>query len=291
MAETMQTPAVALTVDLEEWHHGLNRPAGREQVVADTGWLLDRFAQHDVHATFFVLGEVAATHPELVRRIMEAGHEIGFHGATHRFLAEVGPQAFAKDLEHWKPRLEELTGQSVRGFRAPFFSITPTTAWALPLLAEHGFAYDASIYPGRNDRNGWPGAPTTPVHVVSLNLLLFPVPLLHRWIPVGFSGGAYLRILPWPIVRWGLHQQQTAGRPGMIYVHPWEVSESLPRVRAKSLRGELKRHTGLTQMRGRVTALLTAEAARLSTMGAVLASMPNAPPWEPGDSPRSAPEP
>jgi len=101
-------PDLAITVDLEEWHHGLGLPAGRRRVCADTQWLLDAFAAFGVRATFFVLGEVAERHPELIQRVAAAGHEVGFHGATHRFLAEVGQTDFERELARWVPRLTEL---------------------------------------------------------------------------------------------------------------------------------------------------------------------------------------
>jgi peptidoglycan/xylan/chitin deacetylase (PgdA/CDA1 family) len=141
----------------------------------DCAWLLER--------SFFVLGEVAEAHPALVRRIARAGHEIGFHGARHEFLASVGPARFAAELRDWLPRLGELAGAPVCGFRAPYFSLTPASAWALPLLAEQNLNYDASIYPARNDRYGWPGAPRTPARLAGSDLVLFPVPctLAYRW--------------------------------------------------------------------------------------------------------------
>jgi len=167
----------------------------------------------------------------------------------------------------------------VRGFRAPYFSLTPATPWALDLLARNGFVYDASVYPGRNDRYGWPGAPRCPARLGDTGLLVFPVPLLSPRLPIGFSGGAYVRILPELVVRWEMRRQHKAGTPGMIYVHPWEIAPSLPSARSGSLRAELTRHACRRRMRPRLTRLLATEQHRLGTMADVLSALPDLPTW------------
>ena len=155
----------------------------------------------------------------------------------------------------------------MRGFRAPYFSLTPATPWALDLLARNGFVYDASVYPGRNDRYGWPGAPRCPARLGDTGPLVFLVPLLSPRLPIGFSGGAYVRILPELVVRWGMRRQHKAGTPGMmIYVRPWEIAPSLPSLRSGSLRAELTRHACRRRMRPRLTRLLATEQHRLGTM-------------------------
>ena len=267
---------MALTVDIEARHHGLGVPEGTDRVVQDTAWLLEQFALAGVTGTFFVLGEVAARHPALVQRIAAEGHEVGFHGATHRFLRDVGPRAFARELQVWRPRLEDLAGAPVRGYRAPCFSLTRETRWALPALAEAGFGFDASIYPGPNDRYGWVGAPRRPARVPATGLAVFPVPLL-RWPPVAFSGGAYLRLLPERVVRGGLR-----GSPGMVYVHPWEVASRQPWDRRARLRLNLTRHAGRGGMRRKVAGLLESLAGRLGPMSEVLSGLEPLPPWSPG---------
>ncbi len=270
---------IAMTVDLEEWHHGLKVPSGRSQVVEDTVWLLEAFVQEDVHATFFVLGDVAKKHPRLIRRISETGHEIAFHGAEHVFLSELTPEHFRQDLSEWLPRLEDITGKKVFGFRAPFFSVVPKTIWALEILAENGIEYDSSIYPGVNDRYGWMGAPQYPTRFRDSSLVLFPVPFLHRKLPIAFSGGAYLRILPWFVVRWGFAHQRVMNKIGMIYVHPWEVTRALPKPVRASWRANVTRYPGRKNMRRRVEALIAAECPRMGTMKDVIADMPEIPVW------------
>jgi len=273
-------PTLAMTVDLEEWNHGLGLPAGEVRLEEGTDWLLEQFSRVGLRATFFVLGEAAERHPALVRRIAELGHEVGFHGAHHRFLHQVGPRAFAHELAQGLPRLEDLSGSPVRGYRAPFFSITRRTAWALPLLREVGLAYDASIYPGPNDRYGWWGAPLEPARL-PCGLMVFPVPILHAVFPLAFSGGTYLRMLPWQIIRMGLKQERAHGRAGMVYVHPWEVAHKLRWVPTASLRANVTRHWSRRRMRGRLQSLLAEERERIGAMEDVLASRPSLPIWDP----------
>ena len=275
------TCSIALTCDLEDSHHGLGVAPEPSSFERDVDWILATFGELRVRATFFVLGEVAETHPAVVQWIASAGHEIGFHGATHRFLAAEGPQRFDASLADGVRRLEDLTGSAVRGFRAPFFSLGPDTQWCLEALARRGFRYDASLYPGRNDRYGWPGAPATPVVHGPTGIVLFPVPLLHPLLPIAFSGGAYLRILPWPLVQWGFRRNEHTGSPGMIYFHPWELTRELRWRRDASTRANLTRHLFRRRMRRRLVRLLTDAAPQLRCMGAVVEELDDPPVWTP----------
>jgi len=201
------------------------------------------------------------------------------HVAEHVFLSELTPEHFRQDLSEWLPRLEDITGKKVFGFRAPFFSVVPKTIWALEILAENGIEYDSSIYPGVNDRYGWMGAPQYPTRFRDSSLVLFPVPFLHRKLPIAFSGGAYLRILPWFVVRWGFAHQRVMNKIGMIYVHPWEVTRALPKPVRASWRANVTRYPGRKNMRRRVEALIAAECPRMGTMKDVIADMPEIPVW------------
>ena len=270
---------VALTVDLEEWNDGIELPPGRVQVLEDTAWLLDLFASRGVRATFFTLGDLAARHPDLVARVHAAGHEVACHGATHTWLHRLGPVLFASGMREAVDRLGSITGEHVAGFRAPFFSLTERTPWAFDVLEECGLTYDASLYPAPNDRYGWPGAPRHPARLAGRELALFPVPL-HRQLPVAFSGGAYLRILPWPVVRQELLGQAAEGVPGMVYVHPWEVAPRLPWERAASTRGNLTRHLGRPLMRRRLQQVLALPGLDFVPVREALASAA-LPPWDP----------
>jgi len=194
--------------------------------------VLQALADHQASATFFVLGWVAQQEPEVVRRIADAGHEIASHGMEHRMLQRLTPDEFRQDLLDSRRMLEDLSGQPVIGYRAPTFSITHDTAWALDVLAETGFQYDSSVFPIHHDRYGVPGAPTDIHRAIGPaggGLLEIP-PLTLRFAgtnwPVG--GGGYLRLLPVRVVGRALTRAARRQRPGLLYLHPWELDPGQP---------------------------------------------------------------
>lgn len=208
---------------------------------ACVGRVLDLLDEFGAAATFFVLGWVARNEPDVVRRIAERGHEVASHGMTHEMLSRLGPGDFARELADSRKLLEDLAGQPVAGFRAPTFSVTRETAWAIDVLAEAGLRYDSSVFPVRHDRYGVPDAPRTPHHAVGPGggrIVEIP-PLTLRlaganW-PVG--GGGYLRLLPIRVLAAALSRAQKAdageghsggAAPGMIYLHPWELDPGQP---------------------------------------------------------------
>ena len=194
--------------------------------------VLQALAEHQASATFFVLGWVAQHEPDVVRRIAAAGHEIASHGMEHRMLQRLAPDEFRQDLLDSRSMLEDLSGQPVIGYRAPTFSVTHETAWALDVLAETGFRYDSSVFPIHHDRYGVPDAPRgihRAIGPAGGGLLEIP-PLTLRFAganwPVG--GGGYLRLLPVRVLGRALKKAARQGRPGMIYLHPWELDPGQP---------------------------------------------------------------
>jgi polysaccharide deacetylase family protein (PEP-CTERM system associated) len=228
----------ALTIDFEDWYQGLEIP------VADWGGFEDRIlpvalrllallADADARATFFVLGYVAERHPSLVRQIAAAGHEIATHGYSHTPVYRQTPAQFRDELRCSIQILEELTQQRVLGHRAPFFSITARSLWALDVLGELGLVYDSSIFPVRNHRYGIEDAPRWPYEVSGgpAKLMEFPITTWQfcgRNLPV--AGGAYFRIFPYPIIAHAFRAINRAGRPGVFYLHPWELDPHHPRI-------------------------------------------------------------
>ena len=232
-------PRCALTVDLEEWFHGLDlapaRWSGLEgRAVAATNHLLDLLAGHGARATFFVLGRIAEAYPDLVQRILVDGHEIGSHGHDHQFVYRQQPDGFARDLEASLVALRRAGAPDVVSYRAPYFSITRRSLWALDVLAQAGITRDSSIMPARNPRYGIASAPLAP-HLIRTSsgrsLMELPVSCLALGpARLPFGGGFYLRFLPLALTRSAIRHTLRQGRPVVFYVHPWELDPAQPRL-------------------------------------------------------------
>ena len=237
-----------LSVDVEDYFHatGLSTHTSQSQwqdlpgrVEYTTRRLLHLFDERQVTATFFILGWIAARYPQLVREIHVAGHEIASHGWRHELVYEQTPETFRDDVERTKQFLEDLTSSAVYGYRAPSFSIVPSSSWALEVLAEVGYRYDASIFPVRRARYGDPNSPRGIHWVLSPSwehdgLVEVPpatVVLMGRNIPV--AGGGYLRAAPLAFTHWAIHRiNRRDGRPAVVYIHPWEIDPDQPRLPA-----------------------------------------------------------
>jgi polysaccharide deacetylase family protein (PEP-CTERM system associated) len=239
-------PAVILSFDVEE-HYRIEAAASltvpeerksyyRGRMEGVTYWLLEMLAARGISATFYIVGELAFQSRGLVRDIAEAGHEVGSHGWDHRRVIGMGREEFREDARKSKDALEQVTGQPVLGFRAPTFSITQESAWALEVLVEEGYTYDSSIYPVRHDRYGMPDAPLTPFTVQTKSgriVELPPLTLRLLWLNLPVGGGGYFRLLPNWLMRLGIWQMAGQGEwaPSMLYFHPWEFDpeqEPLP---------------------------------------------------------------
>jgi len=258
-----------LSVDVEDYFHAeaITGRIGRSswermqsRVVRNTNRVLDLFSEHRVRATFFVLGWVAARFPELVREIHSRGHEIGCHSFWHRLVYRLTPEEFREDTRRAKDIIESATGARIIGYRAPSFSITKRSQWALKLLWELGFQYDSSIYPIRHDRYGIPEHPRFHCrygHEGSWRIDEFPIST-WRWGPVNlpFGGGGYLRILPLAYSQRAFRiVNKREGQPAIIYFHPWEIDPEQPRL-SVSLSSRFRHYTNLEKMKARVEWLL-----------------------------------
>ena len=203
------------------------------RVESNTDRLLDLLAAHSVRGTFFTLGWVARKHPGLIRRIVDQGHEIASHGDWHRRVTLMSRQECLAELQDSKAALEDASGQPCLGFRAPSFSIVPGVEWAFDLLLEAGYRYDSSLFPIRRPDYGYPGVPVAPfwIHRPAGTLLELPLAtfgLAGMRLPA--AGGGYLRQFPAGFVRRAFREAERDGRPGMFYVHPWEVDPDQPRI-------------------------------------------------------------
>jgi len=250
------------------------------RVESSTHRLLDLFDETGARGTFFILGWVAERYPALVREIVTRGHEPACHSYWHRLVYALTPEAFREDTKRSKGLIEDAAGTAVFGYRAPSYSITAKSLWALDVLAESGFTYDSSIFPIRHDVYGMPDAPRGPFRVqtrcgeiTEYPLTTFRLPWARQNMPVG--GGGYLRILPVWYTRFGVARALGDGLPLIVYVHPWEIDATQPRI-AASLKSRLRHYTNLNRTEGRLRALLRERAFTSFRDGGLAASAPYA---------------
>lgn len=259
----------ALTFDLEDYYH----VAAFDQVITFNDWdsmesriekncekilsLLDEFK---IKATFFVLGWIAERHPILIRTIYNEGHEISSHGFNHQMIQQLTREAFQNDISKSKIILEDIIGRSIKGYRAPTFSITPSSLWALNIIREQGYLYDSSIFPIKHDRYGISDAQRFP-HVLNLNgtgtINEFPPSTLRV---LGFNlpiaGGGYLRLLPSRLLSLGIKRiNEVEKQPAVIYLHPWEFDPEQPKIPAK-LATRIRHYINLTTTEKKLRHLL-----------------------------------
>ena len=258
----------ALSVDLEEYFQVSNFervidrdtwPTLPSRVVASTQALLKTFEETQNKATFFVLGWVAEREPALVREIAERGHEIACHGYGHQLVYEIGPERFREDLRRACGAIEDAVGIRPRGYRAPSYSITDRSLWALDILAEEGFEYDSSIFPIRHHRYGIPDFSRVPVRIQlegGRSIREFPMTTLKAGpLKLPLAGGAYLRFFPPFVFRWGFRRLISAGDPIVLYVHPWEIDPDQPRQGVRRLTA-LRHYRNLAKTEERLESLL-----------------------------------
>jgi len=272
-----------LSVDLEEWFQVSNLAGA----IARDGWddlpsrvagathrMLDDFDAHGQRATFFTLGWVAERQPKLVREIAERGHEIACHGYAHELVYQLGPARFRADLRRARTAIEQAVGQRVHGYRAPSYSITRASLWALPILVEEGFAFDSSIFPIHHHRYGIPGFAREPLRLTLSgggSILEYPLTTLRLGpLTLPMAGGAYLRLLPAWLFRWGFGSLARSGFPTVLYLHPWEIDPGQP-VQDVSRRIRWNHYHNLDRMQARLGALLGRF--RFAPMGEVLAGL------------------
>ncbi|ONF95232.1 XrtA system polysaccharide deacetylase [Sphingomonas jeddahensis] len=249
--EYFQVGAFERTIDKSDWNRWESR------VVANTGMVLDLFADAGVKATFFTLGWVAHRYPALIRRIVHEGHEIASHGWDHQRVFTMDANGFRADLAKSRQALEDAAGVKVTGYRAPSFSIDTRTPWAHQVLAEEGYTYSSSVAPVAHDHYGWRESPRFAWRPLADNRLIeLPVStaeLAGRRMAVG---GGFFRLLPAALTDTAVRQSNCAGHGGMFYFHPWEIDPAQPRVPNAPLRSKLRHYSRLNAMSGKLRKLL-----------------------------------
>lgn len=256
----------ALTIDVEDYFqvsafapyiprdHWEKRDCRVERNVERILQMLD---DHGTKATFFTLGWIAERHPQVVRRIVEQGHELASHGYGHERASDLTESAFFSDIDSAKKILEDLSGCAVTGYRAPSFSIGEGNLWAFDCLERAGYRYSSSIYPIRHDHYGMPDAPRF-AHRVRGALVEVPVTtarLLNRNWPA--SGGGYFRLMPYALSSWLLRQvNENDGQPVIFYFHPWEIDVDQPRVEGINAKTRFRHYVNLHRTEARIRRLL-----------------------------------
>jgi polysaccharide deacetylase family protein (PEP-CTERM system associated) len=284
----------AMTVDVEDYFQvsAFDGHVRREQwphfesrVVRNTERLLQVFADHRVTGTFFVLGWVAKRFPRLIRRIAAEGHELASHGYSHRLVYEMSREEFAEDLRRARGAIGEACGALVTGYRAPSFSITETSLWAIDELIVQGYEYDASIFPIHHDRYGIPDAPRHPYALRRPAGSLWEIPgstVRCGAYNLPIAGGGYFRLFPYAWTRWGIrHVNGAESQPVVFYLHPWEIDPDQPRLETSRL-SRFRHYRNLAKTEARLHKLLsefrfTSAASLLSTVASAAAIEPTRP--------------
>jgi polysaccharide deacetylase family protein (PEP-CTERM system associated) len=246
-----QVSAFERYISREAWNHWPHR------VERNTDKVLALFAQHGVRATFFMLGWVAERYPQLVRRIVDAGHELASHGYAHVRVTQQVPAEFYEDISYTKALLEDVGGVVVRGYRAASYSIGASNLWALETLQRAGYAYSSSIYPIHHDLYGMPEAPRFAFRPIDglLEVPITTVEIFERKFPCG--GGGYFRLLPYALSRWAIRRvNQRDAQSCVFYFHPWELDPQQPRLQHLDCKTRIRHYLNLDRMERRLQALL-----------------------------------
>jgi polysaccharide deacetylase family protein (PEP-CTERM system associated) len=256
-----------LTIDVEDWFHtsALERYISPEswdnmesRVVPTVRRLLEILETRQTRATFFILGWIAERYPRLVREIDALGHEICSHGYRHRLIYNLTPVQFKDYLVRSKMILEDLVGKRIQGYRATSFSVVEKTLCALDLIQEAGFSYDSSIFPiSHHDIYGLSGCPRFPFRLKNGLLEIPPstINIMGRNLP--FGGGGYFRLYPYELTKFCIRRINREGHPAMVYLHPWELDPSCPRVPGADARTRFRQYVNISKTATRLTKLLT----------------------------------
>lgn len=253
-----------LTIDVEDWYHVLDTPAAPDidtwerlesRVERNLSRILTLLREHDTKATFFWLGWVAERHEGLVRKCYEEGHEIASHGYAHLLPFKEGAAGFRRDIVRGQEILENITGEPIRGYRAPGFGITPDSSWAFDVLGQLGYQYDASVFPAIRGHGGMASSRCDPhtIHTKCGKLRELPMSVVQCGpLRMSLSSGGYLRLTPLPLIRWGVKAVHSDGRPFVVLVHPRDIDPAQPRLDLglrRSFQSYVNLHTTYSKLR------------------------------------------
>lgn len=263
----MQLAQNAMTVDVEDYfqvsafERYIDRDSWNAQecrVEQNVDRILGLFDQHGAKATFFTLGWVAKRYPDMIRRMVDAGHELASHGWSHVRVTQQQPEDFRQDVVRTKGLLEDVSGQPVIGYRAASYSIGASNLWALDVLKDTGHKYSSSIYPIKHDLYGMPDAPRFAFRPVDGDFLEFPITTVRvagRNLPCG--GGGWFRLVPYAGMRWAMRRVNQLDRESAIfYFHPWEIDPDQPRQHGLDAKTRFRHYLNLDRMEARLERLL-----------------------------------
>jgi len=267
MGTPVKTVKNALTIDVEDYF----QVSAFAPYIARSEWdrcecriernvarILQLLGDKRIKATFFTLGWIAERYPQLIRKIVEEGHELASHGYGHCRVSEQSSAGFFDDIRHAKLLLEDLSGQEVIGYRAPSFSIGSRNLWAFERLLQAGYRYSSSVYPIQHDHYGMAEAPRFSFDAGS-GLIEFPLStcrVFRKNIPS--SGGGYFRLFPYAFSRWMLSQINAVSlQPGIFYFHPWEIDVDQPRVKGINSKTRFRHYVNIALMEDRLKKLFT----------------------------------
>lgn len=259
----------AMTVDVEDYFH----VAAFADVISVSDWdkcecrvekntddLLALFDEKGIKITFFVLGWVAERYPQIVKKIVEQGHELASHGYSHQLIYKQDSEVFKEETLKSKILLEDISGLQVKGYRAASYSITDNSLWALDILSELGFEWDSSIFPIRHDNYGMPNSPEAPYLIQTRHGLLKELPLTTAKVfglSIPAAGGGYFRQYPYFLSRYLFKRASlNQTKPQIFYLHPWEVDPFQPRVEGASLFSRFRHYTNLKRCMPRLSRMI-----------------------------------
>jgi len=236
-----------LQIDVEDWYMDIDIKYWcdyEDRVVENTHKVLNILGEADTHATFFIVSYVAEHFPELVLKIKAENHEIASHGYAHIPLTKQTPEEFEADFCKSLQILEGITGDKILGYRAPEFTVSEKTSWAIDIMQRYGLEYDSSVFPVKTHLYGMPDAPLFPYQISSANikadnpgedfleipLSVYKLPLIGKNLPV--AGGFYLRFFPYSFIKRAIEKINRQNQPAVCYLHPWELDQNQPRIKS-----------------------------------------------------------
>jgi polysaccharide deacetylase family protein (PEP-CTERM system associated) len=251
-----------LTFDIEEWFHILDNDSTRtdrewgryeSRIKMNMESIFHFLEMKNVKATFFCLGWIAETYPDIVKEIVCRGYEIGTHTRMHQLIYEQKPEEFKQDLERSVKTLEDLSGCKVKYFRAPGFSLREDNKWVFDILVSQGIEIDSSIFPAPRAHGGFPSFKNPLPSLVRYNgNVLKELPInYHSFMGKNFifSGGGYFRMFPYYFIKKWTKESSYV----MSYLHPRDFDPEQPVIKDLNMLRKFKSYVGLKSASGKFT--------------------------------------